>query len=64
MLTDGWTDRLTDGLESGCLYRTLLQAGAIKNVDKAPRGAHKFQASTIPSNGYIFSTDFSYYTAQ
>ena len=23
-----------------------------------------FQASPIPSNGYIFSTDFSYHTAQ
>ena len=35
-----------------------------KNVDKVPSGAHIFQASPIPSNGYIFSTDFSYHTAQ
>ena len=34
------------------------------NVDKVPSGAHIFQASAIPSNGYIFSTDFLYYTAQ
>ena len=36
----------------------------LKNVDKVPSGAHIFQASPIPSNGYIFSTDFSYHTAQ
>ena len=36
----------------------------LKNVDKVPSGTHIFQASAIPSNGYIFSTDFSYYTAQ
>ena len=41
-------------------WKTVLK----KNVDKVPSGAHIFQASTIPSNGYIFSTDFSYYTAQ
>ena len=111
-------DRRMDGRKSGCLYRTLLQAGATKNiylspyffnnknsaegviapagakvtgatirmwllnkfisflavltwktglktnVDKVPSGAHIFQASPIPSNGYIFSTDFSYHTAQ
>ena len=36
----------------------------LKNVDIVPSGPHIFQASAIPSNGYIFSTDFSYYTAQ
>ena len=40
------------------------KTGLKKNEDKVPRGAHIFQASAIPSNGYIFSTDFSYYTAQ
>ena len=30
-LTDGLTDGRTDGQKIGCLYRTLLQAGAIKN---------------------------------
>ena len=35
-----------------------------KNVDKVPSGAHILQASAIPSNGYILSTDFLYYTAQ
>ena len=30
MLTDGRTDGLTDGQKIGRLYRTLLQAGAIK----------------------------------
>ena len=35
-----------------------------KNVDEVPSGAHIFQASAIPSSGYIFSTDFSYYTPQ
>ena len=38
------------------------KTGLKKNVDKVPSGAHIFQAN--PSNGYIFSTDFSYYTAQ
>ena len=33
-----------------------------KNVDKVPSGAHIFRASPIPSNGYIFGTDFSYHT--
>ena len=28
--TDGRTDGWTDGQKIGCLYRTLLQAGAIK----------------------------------
>ena len=36
------------------------KTGLKKNVDKVPSGAHIFQASPIPSNGYIFSTDFSY----
>ena len=40
------------------------KTGLKKNVDKVPSGAHIFQASPIPSNGYIFSTDFSYHTAQ
>ena len=40
------------------------KTGLKTNVDKVPSGAHIFQASAIPSNGYIFSTDFSYYTAQ
>ena len=40
------------------------KTGLKKNEDKVPSGAHIFQASAIPSNGYIFSTDFSYYTAQ
>ena len=40
------------------------KTGLKKNVDKVPSGAHIFQASPIPSNGYIFSTDFLYYTAQ
>ena len=40
------------------------KTGFEKNVDKVPSGAHIFQASVIPSNGYIFSTDFLYYTAQ
>ena len=35
-----------------------------KNVDKVPSGAHILQASPIPSNGYIFSTDFLYHIAQ
>ena len=40
------------------------KTGLKKNVDKVPSGAHIFQASAIPCNGYIFSTDFSYYTAK
>ena len=40
------------------------KTGLKKNVDKVPSGAHIFQASPIPSDGYIFSTDFSYHTAQ
>ena len=36
------------------------KTGLKKNVDKVPSGAHIFQACPIPSNGYIFSTDFSY----
>ena len=40
------------------------KTGLKKNEDKVPSRAHIFQASAIPSNGYIFSTDFSYYTAQ
>ena len=40
------------------------KTGLKKNVDKVPSGAHIFQASPIPSNSYIFSTDFSYHTAQ
>ena len=40
------------------------KTGLKKNVDKVPNGAHIFLASAIPCNGYIFSTDFSYYTAQ
>ena len=40
------------------------KTGLKKNVDKVPSGAHLFQARAIPSNGYIFSTDYSYYTAQ
>ena len=40
------------------------KTGLKKNEDKVPSGAHIFQASAIPSNGCIFSTDFSYYTAQ
>ena len=31
-LTDGRTDGRTDGQKIGCLYRTLLQAGAIKTI--------------------------------
>ena len=31
-LTDGRTDGRTDGQKIGRLYRTLLQAGAIKNI--------------------------------
>ena len=31
MLTDGQTDGRTDGQKIGRLYRTLLQAGAIKS---------------------------------
>ena len=38
------------------------KTGLKKNVDKVPSGAHIFQASPIPSNGFIFSTDFSYVT--
>ena len=40
------------------------KTGLKKNEDKVPSGAHIFQACAIPSNGYIFRTDFSYYTAQ
>ena len=40
------------------------KTGLKENVDKVPSGAHIFPASAIPSNGYISSTDFSYYTAQ
>ena len=42
------------------------KTGLKKNVDKVPSGTHIFQANAIPSNadGYIFSTDCSYYTAQ
>ena len=40
------------------------KTGLKTNVDKVPSGAHIFQASPIPSNGYIFSTDFLYHTAQ
>ena len=36
----------------------------LKKCRKSASGAHIFQASAIPSYGYIFSTDFSYYTAQ
>ena len=43
---------------------THTEQTTTKNVDKVLSGAHIFQASAIPSNGYIFSTDFSYYTAQ
>ena len=32
MLTDGRTDGRTDGQKIGRLYRTLLQAGAIKTT--------------------------------
>ena len=37
-LTDGLTDGRTDGQKIGCLYRTLLQAGAIKNILKMQKG--------------------------
>ena len=40
------------------------KTGLKENVDKVPSEAHIFLASAIPSNGYISSTDFSYYTAQ
>ena len=46
------------------LSSAYLENWVEKNVDKVPSGAHIFQASPIPSNGYIFSTDFSYHTAQ
>ena len=46
------------------LSSAYLENWVEKNVDKLPSGAHIFQASPIPSNGYIFSTDFSYHTAQ
>ena len=45
-------------------FSAYLENWVEKNVDKVPSGAHIFQASPIPSNGYIFSTDFSYNTAQ
>ena len=45
-------------------FLAYLENWVEKNVDKVPNGAHIFQASPIPSNGYIFSTDFSYHTAQ
>ena len=34
--TDGLTDGRTDGRKIGRLYRTLLQAGAIKNIPPLP----------------------------
>ena len=40
------------------------KTGLKENVDKVPGGAHLFPASDFLSNGYISSTDFSYYTAQ
>ena len=46
------------------------KTGLKENVDKEPSGAHIFQASAIPSNGYtcisstVSCTDFLYYTAQ
>ena len=46
------------------LSSAYLENWVEKNVDKVPSGAHIFQASPIPSNGYIFSTDFSYHTAK
>ena len=46
------------------LSSAYLENWVEKNVDKVPNGAHIFLASAIPCNGYIFSTDFSYYTAQ
>ena len=52
-----------------CKFISFLEVltwktGLKKNVDKVPSGAHIFQASPIPSNGYISSTKFSYHTAQ
>ena len=35
-----------------------------KKKDKVPSGTDIFQVSAFPSNGNIFSTDFSYNTAQ
>ena len=42
------------------LSSAYLENWIEKNVDKVPNGAHIFLASAIPSNGYIFSTEFSY----
>ena len=47
---DGQTDRRTDGRKIGRLYRTLLQAGAIKIKFLIPNSADPYQLASSEAN--------------